>query len=98
MLGLDPREGRRKAGAAHPRSPVGLRCPGPPVVPRGSRVMVNPRRRGGLVGETGQVVGPDQRWFPHPHSVWVEFGNGLTILIAVTDLIIMPVDGDCCVG
>ncbi|MGQ0777696.1 MAG: hypothetical protein ACT4NY_25355 [Pseudonocardiales bacterium] len=33
VLGLDPREGRRKAGAAHPRSPVGRRSGRPSALP-----------------------------------------------------------------
>lgn len=49
---------------------------------------VTVRSREGRVGETGLVVGPDQRWFPRPHSVFVQFGSGLTLLIAVTDLIV----------
>jgi len=55
---------------------------------------VTVRSRAGWVGETGLVVGPDQRWFPRPHSVFVKFGSGLTLLIAVTDLTVVAEAGE----
>lgn len=52
--------------------------PGRRVIPTGSLVVVRQRR-------VGLVVGPDQRFFPRPQSLFVQVGDR-TLLIAVAEL------------
>ncbi|MGH3912323.1 MAG: hypothetical protein ACRDTC_02755, partial [Pseudonocardiaceae bacterium] len=59
------------------------------VPPTGSRVVVRPQRRDRWIDGTGLVVGPDQRYFPHPTAVFVAFPTGMTTLIDVADLTII---------
>ncbi|MGH3917166.1 MAG: hypothetical protein ACRDTC_27710 [Pseudonocardiaceae bacterium] len=65
------------------------------IPPLGSQVVVRPQRRDRWIDGTGLVVGPDQRYFPHPAAVFVAFPTGMTTLIDVADLTIvaLPADG-----
>lgn len=56
------------------------------VPPKGSCVVVRPARCGRWINGTGLVVGPDQRYFPNPASVFVAFPSGMTTLLDVADL------------
>ncbi|MGH3914670.1 MAG: hypothetical protein ACRDTC_14880 [Pseudonocardiaceae bacterium] len=64
--------------------------------PTGSHVVVRPGRRDRWINGTGLVVGPDQRYFPHPTAVFVAFPTGMTTLIDIADLTIVAprADGD----
>ncbi|MGQ0773515.1 MAG: hypothetical protein ACT4NY_03705 [Pseudonocardiales bacterium] len=55
---------------------------------RDSRVMVT--AHGPRHGQKGVVVGPDQRFFPRPRAVFVQFDSGRTLLIDVADLTVTP--------
>ncbi|MGH3915569.1 MAG: hypothetical protein ACRDTC_19505 [Pseudonocardiaceae bacterium] len=57
--------------------------------PTGSHVRVRPQRRNRWIDGTGLVVGPDQRYFPHPTAVFVAFPTGMTTLIDVADLTLL---------
>lgn len=54
----------------------------------GSRVAI--KGHDGRPGQTGVVVGPDQHFYPNPHSLFVHFDSGQALLIAVTDLTATP--------
>jgi len=60
------------------------------VIPTGSVVIVKPPAS--RVRRTGLVVGPDQQFFPRPQSLFVQVG-ARTVLIAVTDLEVVPERG-----